>query len=189
MSRAISQRGRYLQQKQNAKQRGIEFYLSFGQWFAIWALSGHMHERGRLKGRYVMGRIGDRGAYESGNVVILEAGQNVRDGLTEDVRGRIGAGVSRRLIEDWKDPAFREKILPNIDQTGHKRSAESVAKMKKSRAEMLNDPVRGAAFRKNASVKMREHFKKPGERERHGAAISAGMRGRAAGRETREGFV
>jgi hypothetical protein len=65
--------------KTTAKQPGIPFQLTFGQWFGIWAASGHMHERGTQRGQYVMARRGDKGAYESGNVNIITAKQNRKD--------------------------------------------------------------------------------------------------------------
>lgn len=52
----------------NARMRGIEFKLTFEEWFCWWMDTGHYHERGREVGKYVMGRIGDKGAYELGNI-------------------------------------------------------------------------------------------------------------------------
>src|SRR6516225_1755280 len=61
---------RYFEQRQAAKQRGVEWQLDFWQWLEIWQSSGHLHQRGRCKGDYQMCRMGDRGGYASSNVFI-----------------------------------------------------------------------------------------------------------------------
>ena len=55
-------------QKSNAKRRGIEFKLTYEQWIDWWLNTGHFEDRGLGKGKYVMSRIGDSGAYELGNI-------------------------------------------------------------------------------------------------------------------------
>ena len=61
----------FLKQRANAKRRGIGFYLTYNQWLAIWEESGFYHLRGR--GGFVMRRIDNDGAYEVGNVEIVNA--------------------------------------------------------------------------------------------------------------------
>jgi len=39
---------RFFQQRQAAKQRGVEWALDFWTWLEIWQDSGHLCERGRL---------------------------------------------------------------------------------------------------------------------------------------------
>ncbi len=73
-------RGRYNQQKAHAKQRGIEFLLSFDEWIGIWISSGHFEDRGRGAGAYNMCRIGDKGPYAVGNVFIGTVEQNSSEG-------------------------------------------------------------------------------------------------------------
>jgi hypothetical protein len=58
----------YACHKGNAKQRGIEFKLSFDEWWSIW--KPHYHNRGKNVGQFVMCRKMDKGAYEVGNVTI-----------------------------------------------------------------------------------------------------------------------
>lgn len=70
---------RFKYQRIHARQRGVEWLLTFEQWFAIWTESGHWHERGRTRGCYVMGRHGDVGPYAVGNVSIITTEQNVRE--------------------------------------------------------------------------------------------------------------
>lgn len=61
-------RKHYAEQKRGAKQRGIEFKLTFEEWWEIW--KPHWANRGRNVGNFVMCRTMDSGAYEVGNVRI-----------------------------------------------------------------------------------------------------------------------
>lgn len=69
----------FMQQRRNARQRGIEWLLSFDDWWSIWRESGHWESRGIARGQYVMARRGDAGPYSSGNVSIELATKNCRD--------------------------------------------------------------------------------------------------------------
>ena len=71
---------RYFEQRQNARNRGISFELTFDDWFAIWQQSGKWELRGRGKGTYVMSRIGDAGPYAVNNVYINSQEQNASEG-------------------------------------------------------------------------------------------------------------
>lgn len=73
------QRKAYLAHAGVAKQRGIPFLLTFEEWLGIWLDSGKWLERGWNKGQYVMARIGDKGAYEIGNVYICLSEENRAD--------------------------------------------------------------------------------------------------------------
>jgi len=68
----------FIQQKTNANTRGIEWKLTIAEWWDIWQKSGKWELRGRGEG-YCMGRKGDAGAYEAGNVYICTIGQNFSD--------------------------------------------------------------------------------------------------------------
>ncbi len=70
---------RFQFQRTQARQRGVEWRLTFEEWFGIWTESGHWEQRGRTRGCYVMARHGDTGPYAVGNVSIITAEQNVRD--------------------------------------------------------------------------------------------------------------
>lgn len=63
-------------QRQNAKDRGIEWNLKIWEWWAIWQKSGKWSLRGKRKGQYVMCRFLDAGAYEAGNVYIATCSHN-----------------------------------------------------------------------------------------------------------------
>lgn len=71
---------RYQEQKDAAKQRGIEFNISFDEWWSIWEQSGKYEQRGCRRGQYVMSRVNDTGPYEVGNVFIQTCGGNNSDG-------------------------------------------------------------------------------------------------------------
>lgn len=68
--------GKFAGQRRQAKQRGIEWLLTFDEWFGIWQQSGHWEQRGRKSGEYVMARHGDIGPYSADNVYICLASDN-----------------------------------------------------------------------------------------------------------------
>ena len=67
-------------QRRTAAQRNIKFQLTYEQWLQIWMDSGHLPQRGKGEGMYVMSRHGDKGPYAVGNVSIILHAENVRDG-------------------------------------------------------------------------------------------------------------
>ena len=77
----IDPRAKYREQKRNSAQRGIAFRLTFTEWLHVWG--DYLPLSGLGKGRAVMCRVGDCGAYELGNVFIGDAVGNLnaaRDG-------------------------------------------------------------------------------------------------------------
>ena len=90
----MSARGKYNQQKSNAKRRGIAWQLTFDQWWDIWFTSGKWKQRGKLTGQYCMARPGDVGAYSVGNVRIVPVTQNHNEMTyqhTPKAKAKIGA--------------------------------------------------------------------------------------------------
>src|SRR5215467_14463835 len=73
----------WLQHKASAKQRGIGFHLAYADWMRIWRASGHLHQRGTVRGAYVMGRIGDVGPYASSNVRVISIEEKPAAGCGE----------------------------------------------------------------------------------------------------------
>lgn len=59
---------KYMCHRANARRRGIEFNLSFDEWWEIW--KPYKGRSGVDKGKMCMCRNGDSGAYEAGNVRI-----------------------------------------------------------------------------------------------------------------------
>ena len=76
-------------QRYSARRRGIPFLFSLLAWSSWWKVQlraiGPDATRGRKRDQYVMARLGDRGAYEVGNVYCATSAQNIRD-IPEDVR-------------------------------------------------------------------------------------------------------
>ena len=70
----------YGDQKQAARQRGIEWLFIFQEWFDMWYFSGRWKERGHKRGQYCMMRNGDIGPYSVDNVTIGLTDDNKRDG-------------------------------------------------------------------------------------------------------------
>lgn len=78
----------YIQQRNNAARRGIEWRFKFASWWAIWVDSGKWEQRGRGQG-YVMARWADDGPYSPENVYICTAGENSKDSyITKPAAGR-----------------------------------------------------------------------------------------------------
>lgn len=75
------ERHKYACHKGKAKHRGIEFNLTFDEWWEIWQQSGKWEQRGCRKGCYVMSRYNDMGAYEIGNVFIQTHEENRREAM------------------------------------------------------------------------------------------------------------
>jgi hypothetical protein len=69
----------FRQQRCASAVRGIDFRLTYEEWLRVWMDSGHLKDRGRKRGQYVMARPGDVGAYEISNVKIVTCDQNVRE--------------------------------------------------------------------------------------------------------------
>jgi hypothetical protein len=67
----------YARQKAMAKIRNIEWDITFQEWYSVWEQSGKYAERGKGKGKYVMSRVNDIGAYKLGNVFIQLNTDNV----------------------------------------------------------------------------------------------------------------
>lgn len=69
--------GRYTRHRAHAKARGIEFSISFEEWWGIWET--YWDQRGKGAGKMCMARLGDTGPYALGNVEIILFEQNARD--------------------------------------------------------------------------------------------------------------
>lgn len=91
---ATSIEERFKQQARQARQRGIDWQMTFGEWHQMWLDSGKLPLRGKGAGKFVMARRGDVGPYSAANCFICSFEQNVRDGRTWDVKG---AGKNRRI--------------------------------------------------------------------------------------------
>lgn len=110
-------------QRQNAKQRGIEWRLTFDEWNRVWQDSGRWDSRGRGAGQYVMSRHGDKGAYEAGNVFINLGSQNVSDGVTgikrsveqNALRSKWMRGNKNSVGRRWMHKDGLVRCIPSVD--------------------------------------------------------------------------
>jgi hypothetical protein len=71
---AATPRGKFILQRKAAKQRGIDWLMTFEEWLAVWG--DMLPQRGRTG--LVMGRKGDAGPYSVENVDIITATENLR---------------------------------------------------------------------------------------------------------------
>lgn len=71
-------RHKFHRQVHHAKTRGIQWLLTFDEWWAIWQASGKWEMRGRSSGDYVMARRGDVGPYSKENVFICLGSENTK---------------------------------------------------------------------------------------------------------------
>jgi Zn-finger nucleic acid-binding protein len=110
----------YFQQKRNARGRGIEFSISFDDWWRIWQDSGHWDDRGRLSKQYVMARKGDVGPYSKDNVKIVTHADNVREFHT----GKYVSPKTRAIL--------RKNALGNKNGLGKTPSKETRAKISRA---------------------------------------------------------
>lgn len=97
---------KYMANKTSAKQRNIEFRLTFEEWRDWWLATGHFHERGRKRGQYAMARYGDVGPYALGNIQCITNTDNV------------GASNSNRVFR----PETLQKLRGNKNRLGCKAS-------------------------------------------------------------------
>lgn len=102
-SRDRSPIGAFCRQRQNAKERGIEWHLKLGEWWKVWQDSGHWDERGRGEFGHVMSRKGDTGAYAPENVFIQPAVDN--NSNTPHRKSKLPRGV--RSPKDGQFSAMR----------------------------------------------------------------------------------
>lgn len=72
-------KGKFSIQKRAARKRGIEFILSFDEWWKLWQDSGKWEERGTSSNQYCMCRTNDVGPYEVGNVRIDTMNSNSKE--------------------------------------------------------------------------------------------------------------
>jgi hypothetical protein len=67
----------YLQNIGSARKRGIEFKLTFDEWWALW--EPHYEKRGQHIDCMALCRTKDKGAYEAGNVRIDTVRANIEE--------------------------------------------------------------------------------------------------------------
>ena len=133
-----SPRAKFSKQKDRANQRGILFEMSFEEWLKIWIDSGHFHERGCAKGRYVMSRFGDRGPYAAWNVEIVSHEKNSREPhigrvISAEERAKISAGLMGHPVSEKTRQAVSKAQRGKAGEfLGKKHTDETRRKMTES---------------------------------------------------------
>lgn len=97
----IDSKKAFANQKRVAKERGIEFKLTFEQWLEFWG--DDLLRRGRGASDLQMQRFGDAGAYELGNIKKGHPRENART-----------AGVCKRTRNCLKRGADHEDSLDRL---------------------------------------------------------------------------
>jgi transcriptional regulator len=69
---------KFTEQRRNARMRGVEWRITFAEWWGVWMASDKYNKRGRGEG-YCMARLGDTGPYSVDNVEIISNSQNISD--------------------------------------------------------------------------------------------------------------
>lgn len=89
--------GRFIRQRQNAKNRHIAWHLTLMEWWELWQKSGKWTLCGRGAGKYVMARWGDSGPYSMANAKIIEWSENSAEAREMDfIRGRWDRNFCKR---------------------------------------------------------------------------------------------
>lgn len=131
--RTIEQK-KFTDQKSKAKHRGIDFNLTFEEWWSIWEQSGKWNERGIRKGQYVMSRIADQGGYTLDNVMIQTVGDNNReafrthrlppmlgkkhtDETKQKMKGRTSPNKGKPMTQDIKNKISKKLIGKKTGRT------------------------------------------------------------------------
>lgn len=120
-------------QKGVAKHRGIGWDLSFEEWHLIWIESGHLHERGKGRGKYVMARHNDIGPYKIGNVRVCLHEVNNSEAWAEGPRLKVRIAkmkVAQLGRKRGPMPASQREAISK-GQIGKKYSAEAIRNMSK----------------------------------------------------------
>ncbi len=96
--------------KHRAKERGIEFLMSFSEWWGIWKDSYHL--RGSKRDSLCMGRFGDTGPYAVGNVYITTNRGNVLDYASSEKKARDASALKARRHQELMDIIKEVESLP-----------------------------------------------------------------------------
>ena len=103
----------YDDMKNHAKDREIEFLLSYEDFLEMWLLSGRWSERGKMSGQYQMCRFYDEGPYSKNNCYIGTTTENQKD------KNKIPEGQTGNILKDWLSGITQKEIgnKYNLDQS------------------------------------------------------------------------
>lgn len=154
----------FIEQKYNARRRKIAWRLTFEQWLAIWEASGHLAQRGRKSGCYVMARNRDRGAYAVGNVAIIAVSKNNSDAHARRKQSKQQRENTARIVKAQWDAMTTEQ-----------RAERGRAVSESARRSAWENPL----MRSHQSRGLKRMWASltPEQRAARGRAISEGKRG------------
>jgi len=110
ISRKATPQQKFVAQRHGAKTRGVEWLMTFDQWWNVWEESGKWKYRGQ--GGYCMARKGDFGPYSPDNVYICTIAQNMHDAHARR-QGRPAADL-KVLHKEWRRLRRSGKSLVSI---------------------------------------------------------------------------
>ena len=91
-------RAAFIAHRCSARQRGVEFLLSFEEWCDFWG--DDFEIRGKTRHGLVMSRLGDTGPYAVGNIKKITSLENLSEGSAK----RMAAPRSKRFSKPVKTP-------------------------------------------------------------------------------------
>jgi hypothetical protein len=97
-----SPRGQFSRQKANAVARGVNWELSFDDWWKVWEDSGKYPERGRLTGQYALVRKNPDASFNLNNIHIIRIGDVIKplkNHVTKFYRNKYEEREHRRVKE------------------------------------------------------------------------------------------
>jgi hypothetical protein len=100
---------RFLCQRYTAGLRGIEWNLTFQEWWDWWQATGHYNERGCKKGMYVMSRPGDKGPYALNNIVCKTHVDNTLECLLGKKKGPSPLRGRKTGPNQYKGKTYKKK--------------------------------------------------------------------------------
>lgn len=99
-------------QRSRARQRNIDWLLSFEEWYQWWQQTGHWEERGITSGKYVMSRYNDIGPYSLDNIFCQTRDDNSRE-ANQKLKG------IKRSQEFCDNLSKKLKGIPKPNQKGN----------------------------------------------------------------------
>ena len=116
-------KSKYNAHRSSAKGRGIEFLLTFEEWWALW--EPHWHMRGQASHQMCMCRTRDEGAYAVGNVRIATNKENKQEAAVTKLVKRTSRGRTYRPREarvtitnaqNWMNRGDVNKIYEEVEE-------------------------------------------------------------------------
>ena len=89
----------YRAHRASAKQRGVEFLITFDEWADWWLEDDRWESRGVGRDELVMARFGDVGPYALGNIYCTTSAQNIADGIANKPEAERYAGLREAWVK------------------------------------------------------------------------------------------